>query len=430
MKNASAFFKIKNHSGFFIAVRYLWGRAREGGRYLRGAAAGIAVSLIPIIVTLIVADGMIRGITDRYLELGTGHLQVYNFVNADDFDLAAEKAGRIPGFQGAWSEKRGIGVLVGKGGKTGASIRAIDPSFWDDEGSKKYLVTLSGSSTISSDRDVLLGEALASSIGAAVGDTIRIMTVRVTGDGRNIPRMTPFTVRGIVSSGYHELDSLWCITTWEGGSRLLAGEVSSASLLVKIADPYRNAEAVSRSLFYDLGPGYGVYSWRELMQSQYSSYESTRQLLLFIMALVVLVAAVNVSSATSMLVIERQRDIAVLKAAGTSVRGISGIFLRASFLTGLAGAAAGIALGLLIGNFINQIIGGLEHLLTFFSNLFHGGDIKILDSGFYLESIPVIIDWFAVFLIGLFTIVSSVIASWIPSRRAGKLKPLDLLRKY
>ena len=67
---------MKIKASFFIAIRYLWGRAHEGVRYLRGAAAGIAVSLVPIIVTLIVADGMIRGIVDRYIELGTGHLQV------------------------------------------------------------------------------------------------------------------------------------------------------------------------------------------------------------------------------------------------------------------------------------------------------------------------------------------------------------------
>jgi lipoprotein-releasing system permease protein len=421
---------MKNASAFFIAVRYLWGRAREGGRYLRGAATGIAVSLIPSIVTLIVSDGMIRGITDRYLELGTGHLQVYNFINADNLQFAADDAGKLPVFKGAWPEKRGIGVLVGKSGKTGTTIRAIDPSFWEDEGSKKYLVTLSGSSKPESDRDVLLGEALANSLGSEVGDTIRIMTVRVTEDGRNIPRMTAFTVRGIVSSGYHELDSLWCIISWEGGSRILAREMTQASLLVKIDDPYHNAEDFSRSLFDVLGPGYGVYSWRELMRSQYSSYESTRQLLLFIMALIVIIAAVNVSSATSMLVIERQRDIAVLKAAGAGVRGISAIFLRGSFLTGLVGSVIGIALGLLLGNFINPIVRALEHILSFFSGLFHGGEVKILDAGYYLETIPVIIDWFTVFLIGFFTVLSSVIASWIPARRAGKLKPLDLLRKY
>ena len=75
---------MKKNTSFFIALRYLWGRAHEGVRYLRGAAAGIAVSLVPIMVTLIVADGMIRGITDRYLELGTGHVQVIDNNNFKD----------------------------------------------------------------------------------------------------------------------------------------------------------------------------------------------------------------------------------------------------------------------------------------------------------------------------------------------------------
>jgi lipoprotein-releasing system permease protein len=263
-----------------------------------------------------------------------------------------------------------------------------------------------------------------------VGDTIRIMTIRISGDGRNIPRMTPFTVRGIVSSGYREMDALWCITTLEGGKRLFPRGFSSASLIIKIADPYRDADDAVYELYPLLGSGYGVYTWKDLQRSQYSSYESTRQLLLFIMALIVVVAAVNVSSATSMLVIERQRDIAVLKAAGAGTKGISGIFLWGSFLTGLTGAVAGIILGLLIGNNINPLVRFIERFLSFFSRLFHGGEVKILDPGYYLETIPIIIDWSTVFLIGCFTILCSVISSWIPARRAGKLKPLELLRKY
>jgi lipoprotein-releasing system permease protein len=422
--------RLKNAAGFFIALRYLWGRAREGGRYLRGAAAGIAVSLIPIIVTLIVADGMIRGITDRYLELGTGHLQVYSFLEPESPEAAAEAVRELPGVRGVWQELRGLGVLAGRGGKTGTTVRALDPSFWEDGGSGKYLVTLAGSPKPQSDRDVLLGEGLAASIGAEVGDTIRIMTLRAGANGRQIPRMTPFTVRGIVSAGYHELDSLWCITTLEGGRRLFPAGAASSSLIVKIDDPYRSVDAAALAVYAQLGAGYGVYTWKELQRSQYSSYESTRQLLLFIMALIVMVAAVNVSAATSMLALERQRDIAVLKAFGAGGRGITGIFLRGSFLTGLAGAILGITLGLLIGNNINPLIRSLETLFSFFSRLFHGGDVKILDPGYYLETIPIIIDWFAVFLIGCFTILCSVIASWIPARRAGRLKPLDLLRKY
>jgi lipoprotein-releasing system permease protein len=211
---------------------------------------------------------------------------------------------------------------------------------------------------------------------------------------------------------------------------VLPPELSSSYLTVKIDDPYRDADRMSFRIAAALGPGYGVYTWKDLQRSQYSSYESTRQMLLFIMALIVIVAAVNVSSATSMLVIERQRDIAVLKAAGASPRDTGGIFLWGSFLTGLSGAIVGITLGLLLGSFINPIIRGIEKALSFFSALFHQGEVKILDPGFYLETIPVIIDWSAVFLIGLFTVLCSIIASWIPARRAGKLKPLDLLRKY
>jgi len=420
---------MKSRVCFFIALRYLLGRAREGGRYLRGAATGIAVSLIPIIVTLIVADGMIRGIVDRYLELGTGHLQIFNYYEPETLNDAAAGILELEGVRGVWYEQRGMGILAGRDGKTGASVRAIEPSFWTDPGSAGYLETRSGTSVLESDRDMLLGDNLASIIGAQVGDTVRLMTIRTGASGR-IPRITAFTVRGIVSSGYHELDALWCIISHNGGRRVFSQDSSSSSLIVKIDDPYKNAETMVYSVYSVLDSGYGVYTWKELMRAQYSSYVSTRQLLLFIMALIVIVAAVNVSSATSMLVIERLRDIAVLKVTGASVAGTRGIFLWGSFLTGLTGAVFGITFGLLIGININHLIRFLEKFLSFCSGLFHGNEVKILDPGFYLETIPIIVDWTMVFLIGVFTVLCSCIASWIPARRAGKLKPMDLIRKY
>jgi lipoprotein-releasing system permease protein len=420
---------LKNGAAFFIALRYLWGRAHEGGRYLRGAAAGIAVSLIPIIVTLIVADGMIRGITDRYIELGTGHLQVFDSFSAEDDEYAIDTLKAHEELRGVWIERRGMGVLVGKRGKSGVTVRSIEPSFWEDPGSAAYLKIIDGEGKPETDRDIMLGETLASNIGAKPGDTLRLMTVRTSNAGQNIPRTASFTVRGVVSCGYNELDALWCIISADGGNRILSPEQSSKSLIIKIDDPYKNADAISLSLYSELGPGYAIYTWKEMLRSQYSSYESTRQLLLLIMALIVIVAAVNVSSATSMLVFERQREIAVLKVSGAGAGGVTGVFLWASFLTGLIGGIIGIILGLLIGRNINHLFRSLETLLSFFSQLFNRGEVKILDPGFYLETIPVIIDWTAVLLIGCFTVLCSVFASWIPARRAGKLKPMDLLRK-
>jgi lipoprotein-releasing system permease protein len=131
-----------------------------------------------------------------------------------------------------------------------------------------------------------------------------------------------------------------------------------------------------------------------------------------------------------MLAIERQKDIAVLKAAGASPGFTGRIFLFGAFLTGLTGSLLGIFLGLTIGVSVNTLINFLETILSFITGLFHGGPVMILDSGYYLETIPILIDWKALALIALFTIASSVIASWIPAARAGKLKPLDILRKY
>ena len=420
---------MKINAAFFIALRYLWSRAREGVRYLKGAAAGIAVSLIPIIITLIVADGMIRGITDRYIELGTGHLQVYDLINSADTEPTVKKIKEIEGIKGVWPEQRGMGVIAGRSGKTGVTVRSIESSFWDDPSNADLLKVIEGVNKPVTDREIVLGETLAQTIGVSAGDTVRLMTLRILDTGRMTPRTVSFTVSGILSCGYNELDALWCITSWEGGQRLLSAEQSSTSYIIKIDDPYNKADSFVWRLYQELESGYSVYTWKDLLRSQYSSYETTRQLLLFIMALIVIVAAVNVSSATSMLVLERQKDIAVLKVSGSSVKGVTSIFLWGSFLTGLIGGIIGIALGLVLGCNINFLIRSLEKLLSFFSGLFNGGDVKILDPGFYLETIPIIIDWNAVLMIWLFTILCSVIASWIPARRAGKLKPMELLRK-
>jgi lipoprotein-releasing system permease protein len=424
---------VKTKTALFIALRYLTGK-RGGGRYLAGAAFGIALSLVPIMVTLIVADGMIRGITDRFLELGTGHIQVWEnlrSIRGDSLAIedAADTVRQNPNVRGVWAETQGLGIILGFKGRTGVTIRAVESGFWQDEGSAKYLEIIDGDSGIEQDNEALLGESLAETAGVRVGDTIRVMTVRETADGRTIPRTTLFTVKGIVSAGYHELDSLWCIVSYAAGKRIFDNSLSRSSLLVKVNAPYDNIAETAYDLLTGLDFGFGVYTWRELQASQYDSYESTRQLLLFIMTLIVLVAAVNVSSATSMLTIERYRDIAILKAGGASPREISAVFVLAALVTGTDGTVIGISAGLLIGYFINPLIHGLEHILTLVARPFSGADVKILDPGFYLENIPVVIDRSTVLIIALFTILSAVAAAHLPATRAARQKPTSLLHK-
>jgi lipoprotein-releasing system permease protein len=174
--------------------------------------------------------------------------------------------------------------------------------------------------------------------------------------------------------------------------------------------------------------GFATYTWFELQRSQYESYASTRQLLLFIMTLVVLVAAVNVASAVSMLAVERRRDTAILKGFGAAPGDTIGIFLTGAFLTGMVGSIVGLTAGVLTAVNVNSIIRGIESVLGFF--LRGAGGVKLLDPAYYLETIPVVVDWPGLALIGAGTTVCSVLAAWAPARRAGGMKPLEILRRF
>jgi len=403
---------------FFIAFRYLSGRTKGQERYLAGAAAGIALSLVPIMVTLIVSDGMIRGITDRFLELGTGHIGIYG----EDFETAAGDFAGLPGedevisslkaragVRGVWREIDGTGIVLGKTGKKGIAIRAVENAFLEDEGSLKYLSAISGEARFESSNDILIGAELAKAAGAQAGEKLRIMTLNSGADGNALPRSALFNVRGIVSSGYHEIDSMWCLMNIEAGKKFFTG--ADGFFLVKVDDPYAAADEIAADFNREFNPLYSAWTWKLLQSSQYKSYQSTKQMLLFIMALIILVAAVNVSSATSMLVIERERDILILKSFGASPRYISAVFLTGSLLTALAGAAAGIFAGLLLGVRINEALRLLEKLINIFTGLFNAGEVKILDPDFYLETIPVIIDWNTVVFIGIFTVFCALLSS-------------------
>jgi len=422
---------MKQRVRFFIALRYLLSPSPEGDRYLRGAALGIAISMVPIMVTLIVSDGMIQGITNRYLELGTGHLQVYSFVpGSDEVSVLIPRLKDVPGLRMVSPERDGMGILVGPKGKTGASLRAVSEDFLQYPGTQQYLSVRSGTLSLASPRSCLIGTKVAETIGAKPGDTIRLMTVRITDTGTMIPRITPLTVSGILSSGYRELDALWCFIPYDLGRSILSSDTSRSFLLIKTEDPYKGLEVSSAQIQELLGDGVGVYSWKELQATQFQSYESTRQMLILIMAIIVLVAAVHVASATSMLVISRRREIAILKSFGGCQGDISAIFIIGAGITGVLGALVGIAVGLGIGYIINEIIHGLEFVLSLLAGLFNGGPVVILNPSYYLERIPIVVNWSMVGLLFGFTVLASVLAAFGSARRAGKLSPVEILQKY
>ena len=436
---------------FFLAFRNILGRKSDerdlARRTLRGAVLSVAVSLVPLIVTLVVADGMIEGITSRYIELSSYHVQCAPYLAQGEAGIreALDAIRRVPGVRGAWAETRAVGVAFAKGVRGGAEVRAVEPGFLADPGTTGYLTVLDGEATLSSPNDVLLGSELARELKAGAGDSVNLISVRSRLGDQIIPRVTIFRVRGIISSGYRDLDSRWFLVPRSSSGRYLTPETSRLVLGVKVEDPFASMEHILVQIRAALPEGWGVYPWSETERNLYESFRTTRYLLLLIMGLTVAVAAVNISSALVTLVTERSREIAILKGLGASPSDIGAVFITGGMILGFAGSVLGTVLGTLAAINVNELISGLERVLGAAASAFHvlalpflgearraAGPpaVRILNPDYYLETIPVTLDFWA--LAGILTtaLFLSYLASLLPARKAAALPPLEILRRH
>ncbi|TFG81409.1 MAG: ABC transporter permease, partial [Spirochaetales bacterium] len=313
---------MKSAPVLFIAARLLAGREDVKGnrdqarKALRGAVLSIGLSLIPLLTVMQVADGMIQGISARYIELGTYHAQVVPYAPNADLAAARQSLAGAEGLTGAWLETQSVGVAFANGAREGAAIRAVEQGFLDDPGTAAYLRIEAGISTFSGPNDVLVGSAIARKLRLAPGDILNLITVRRKSDGEPLPRISILTVRGIVSAGYRELDSQWLFIRQDAAARILPRDGSRTFIGVKGSDPFGDPDGALRASQAVLPSGFSAYSWRQLERNLFESLASTRTMLLLIMAVTVAVAAVNVSSALTTLVLERRQEIAVLKSLG------------------------------------------------------------------------------------------------------------------
>lgn len=445
---------MRQYVSITLAFRFLGigsGRSVSNARKsLYGAIAGIGISLVPLITVLVVSDGMISGISERIIELSTSHIRVTDYTGQAN-DLAAlqgladgilknDLTGRIVYSQ---PERQGLALAVGKKGRGGATIRAVEPSYFTAQGNASWLFSVSeGALALDTSDSALVGEKLADDIGIHAGDRFRILTMNVGENGRTIPKFSSFVVKGIVSSGYQELDSLWVFIPLERGLSILSADSSSTFVSVKTTDANYGLDAVKYSLRRALPSGYTVNTWSELNRGQFQSFNTTRTLLVFIMALIVLIASVNVSAALVMLVMERRQEIAILKSVGATPGGITSAFIIAGFLTGLGGVAVGMPLGILCAVNVNALFSATESALNAvvgFARALAGSAgngailaerIRLLDPEYYLQGIPVRLDVRELFVIAAGTLCLSIFVSVMPAMRAGREKPLDTMRKF
>ena len=437
-----------------LAWRYLAGRRRGAGAgaYFGGAALGIGLSLVPLIVVLEVSDGLIEGITRRFLEVGSYHLQVRlpPGLAADGAlrgpllsALAARLELSLGGAALAARERQGVALAAAGARRQVVTVRAVAGDLYRrDAGLRRYLQVEAGEFDLQG-RGVVLSREVARQLGVRVADRLLLVTALDRGAGSGaaallVPKLTPLEVRAIVATGYQELDKLWVFVSHATGDRLLAPGSGRAFVGVKIPDPFGDLNPVLAQVAAAAGPGHPIHTWYQLERANYESFATSRALLLLIMALIVAVAGVNVASATVTVALARRQEVAFLKSQGLPPEVVFWSLTGSGLLAGAAGAVLGIAGGLAAALNINQLVAGLEAIATaaqqaavmlFTSAPAAPGPVTLIDRGFYLEQIPIEVEPAPLCLVAGGSIALAGLAAALPAARAARRLPLEVLRR-
>lgn len=424
----------------------------SAGRSIIGAVICIALSLVPLVTMLSVTDGMLEGVTSRMINLFSHDISVTVSSAApctsscESFMTAAEKLLDTDGVEAVFPEIRSMGLAASSSYRSGAYVRGVEPDiFLRNEAFSSLFEFIEGEKCPLGERRAVIGQKIAEDLGVHTGDPIRIISVS-TIQGRVIPRVAQYRVSAVVSSGYQELDAMWVFVSAGDAFDTLAKTSCDFVIGIGTSDPFSSdlnnvagnvwETLLENAEYGDTGLRPSVATWQGINGGNLENFYTSRALLLVILAVIVIVAVVNVSASVLMIVMERKREIALLKCVGASSGGISFAFVLTGFLIGVMGVLIGIPLGLVCAVNINSIINGIENVVNFFENFAatvfsysRDGEFYLLNPAYYLQNIPIRIPFLQISGIAFGTLALSTLSAVIPSIKAGREKPCDTLRK-
>jgi lipoprotein-releasing system permease protein len=399
-----------------IAWRYLLAKRKQAFISLISLISmlGVAVGVTALVIALALMTGLQGELRDRILG-SSAHVYVWKQGGIADYHAEVAKLRQVPGVTGAAPAILGKALL--RTGRADAFItfKGIDPALEGsvtdlarsvEQGALKGLVrTADGAAP-----GILIGTDLSRQIGAALGDDVTLTTPEGTLSPMGlIPRSRRFKVVGIFKLGLYEFDSSYGFVSLDTASAML-GKTQPDLLELRVADIYR-APAVADRVTADLGDQYLTQDWADMNRSLFSALSLEKMAISITIGLIVMVAALNIIASLVLLVMEKSRDIAILKTMGASARSIMTIFMLQGLIIGLVGTTAGATLGYTLAYFLDR------YRL-----------IRIPTDVYQVSHVPfTVLPWdFAVVIAS--AIVICFVATLYPSRQAARLDPVQALR--
>jgi lipoprotein-releasing system permease protein len=409
----------------FVAARYLRAKRRQAvvGVVTSISIAGVAAGVAALIIALAITNGMRRDLQDRLVDT-SAHVQLMRVAGDGirDWRPLLERLRQVAHVTAA-SPGLYEQVLVARGARDGGAL--IEGVLPDQEITVSSLLKQATPGSIAALQPlpegttpqpgelppIVLGSDLAETIGAAVGD--RVILISPQGDMTPygvIPKWVPFRLVGTYRSGFYQYDANMGFIRLADAQRLFS-EPDLLSVISFKIDDLNRAPEVGRAIEQAAGKGFMTNNWMEQNRELFRALRLEQVVTFIIITLIVIVAALNILIALTMMVMEKTRDIAVLMSFGVDPAQVRRIFLLQGFLISVVGTAIGLVLG-----YASSWAGGHYHFIHL------SAEVYSIDT---LPFAPRMVDGV---IVSAVSIGISLLATMYPSVAASRILPAEALR--
>ena len=412
----------------FVALRYL--RAKRKSAFISIitfiSTSGVALGVMALIIVLAVMTGFEEDLKEKILGTNAHIVVLKSNGTMDDYRDVMAQLRKIPGVTAATPFIYSQVMLSSGRNVSGVVLRGMDPG--SDAGVTNFQKSIVEGSlrglqpagvTEGTEPGIIVGRELAKNLNISVGDKVSVVSPlgTLTPLGM-IPKMKPFRVAGLFNTGMFEYDSTLAYVGIGEAQKFLALGDAVTGIQLRVVDVYRTGE-ISKEINRTLGYPYYARDWMQMNKNILFALKTEKVVMFIILTLIVLVAAFGIASTLFMVVMEKTKDIAILKSMGGTGLSVMKIFVLEGLVVGVIGTLIGVAGGLLVALNLEAIVTAIQNLtgLQFFSK-----DV------YYLDHFPSRVIPGDVALISFTAIVISFVATLYPSWQASRLPPAQALR--
>jgi len=410
----------------FVALRYLRAKRKQTMVSVISAISvlGITAGVMALVISLALSTGFREDIQEKIVG-ATSHINLIRIDNTPikNFEQLLEQVRVLPHVTGTAPAIFNQVFVTGPYRNEGAVLKGVDP-LWEREISDFFSHIVEGDPEALGKQlqqespdsppppaNIMIGKVLARTLGVRVGDTLKVLYQgRLTPFGM-VPASKTFRVAAIFESGLWDFDAHWVYTHISAAARLFSFTQGSTSFIQFKTDDLEGVEEIAADIRAAVGPGFYTTTWIESNRPLFAALKLERLALFLTISLIVFVASLNIVTTLIMMVLDKQRDIAILTAMGATQKTITRVFMLQGMVIGTIGTGIGAVLGV-----------GTAWLLDTYEL------IKLQAEVYSIPYVPFHTKTWDVALVCITALLISFLATIYPARNASRLDPVEVLR--